>query len=307
MRKYLPADIIGWHDSYEWDRYNIINREIQHYAPKNLRNSKIVGNILQMTVIAEAVFGKFYNNDGDKWDQQPYSSAMFQSQDKEFVTTGDTVTIRCKQANALGIFAAFWLLRRDPVWAKTEIDIFETTKDIVNGEYHIAHHSHTAEGNTYQKYAGGVKTGADLVNTFNDYGVRIEETQIVYLFNGKPVKTVELHEHERNLEYYMLLNVAVAPAGHWAGGPEGSTYTWDKASLEVEHITVTRDDDTKLNDEVVAEIAATKPIDIDVGTTSPTVGDLRQMAEEFILLRYDSSTTLAKVLYDLARKFGGKL
>lgn len=236
--KYTPRMIRDtWNSKYEWDRYNIINNELQHYSEVNARFHNILeavnGDILQITARQESAVGPFHTSEGPKWDAQPYTSAMFQSQDKAFATTGDYVEFYAKLPSEEGCFPAGWLLRRDPVWAKTEIDVFEGIHDVNEGNYHIAHHSHTAEGGTYQKMGQTIKTGENLTEEYHRYGVHIQEHHLDYYFDRKLVGSVPLHDHEKNLEYYMLFNLAVAGEGTWAAGDATFPYNWPEGRADL--------------------------------------------------------------------------
>lgn len=332
MRKFTPQDIRKWNDKYEWERNKIINGELQHYKECNFNNSPITDSggvtVLRLSAISELVKGKFTDNDGNKWNKQKFSSAMFQSFGKETVKAGDAVTIRCKLPSQDGCFPAFWLLRTDPVWQKTEIDIFEGIKGVRDGSYHTAHHSHTAEGGTYQKHGEKVTTGKDLVNEFHDYGLKLHQTYMEFLFDGAVVAKVDLHEHEQGLEYYMLLNLAIAPSGSWAGAAEGVQLTWKEANLDVESIIVTNDDSPQVvtpeSTAVVAAVAGTtmvtdgvvsqgtvidSPADSPADTTSIDLNNYEPSDEVKAIVEnlYENSTTAAQFFYDIARTFGGKV
>ena len=287
VKTHSPGDIRAWSDKFEWSRTTIINQEQQHYVPRNKRNSKVVNDELVMTAIREPT-----SIEGSSLIQ-PYSSSMFISQGQEYVEPGQYVESILKLPKGMGVFAAFWLLRRDAVWQKTEIDIMETVGDIANGEYHTAFHSHVNGDKTYEKHGGKINAGIDLTNTFNRYGAYVGEKEVIYYFNRKEFHRVDLHEHEFGLTYYMLLNFAVASPGTWAANGANEPYDWDESEMYCRGIAI-YDSVPKKQDLVDAE----------PDTTYPDGGILISPAGNETL--YKDSPRIAQLYYDLAREHGGK-
>ena len=270
LRGYTPEDIrSSWKDQYEWDRDKIINDERQIYVAKNDKNSRIVqdsvGSVLEMMAQKEAVKGNFTHTNGNKVNEQPYSSSVFISQGREYVNTGEYVEFECKLPAEEGCFPAGWLLRADPVWQKSEIDIFEGVGHVNSGEYHVAFHSHTESKATYQKLGSGIKSGANITSEFNLYGAHITENEVDYYFNRKKVASTTLHDHEKNLKWYMLLNLAIASSGSWAAGGATEPYNWNTATLCCRGITVFD------GVPAVGDIAASKPAESTPIVQSSTV------------------------------------
>jgi len=290
MRTITPFEIYThWRDRYEWDRETIINGERQLYLPKQHVSSVSPDNNLRLT----ATRGETQINNVT----QPYGSSVFISltgdENQQLVKAGDFVEITAKLPKGAGLWPAFWLLRADKVWAKTEIDFMEGLQDVQDGNYHVAHHSHVDGDGTYQKLGETIETGIDLTESFNRYGVELFEDHVEFFFNGVQVAEVQLHEHEHNLEYYILVNLAVAGIGTWAGVREDQ-YDWDMDDLIIKSIVIS--DETDTVDTTLAGIVS----EID---TDPSVYMFDSMVEEL----YDTSPRVSKIFYRLARRFGGLL
>lgn len=287
-KKFTPADIRGWQDKYEWPREQVINGEIQDYEVATDNNAPLVNGGDLLALIAK--------KKGNR-----YTSAVFISKDKVTVKTGDYVEARLKLPGNAGCWPAFWLLREDAVWQKTEIDIIEGIKDVNEGKYHVAMHSHVDAKKTYQALGKTIDTGEDLTGEFHNYGVFVDVDKIDYFFDGQQVASVPLHDHEKGLSYYMLLNLAVAPEGHWAGGY--GPYEWEEAIMYVKSIIV-NGPESDLSDAVVEVNAGTTPVDVEIVAEEYSY---EQAIAEAVKGRYFISSTLARLFYDLARFFGGKL
>jgi len=310
MKHITPAVILeDFQDKYEWDRKTIINEELQFYVEKNPDTFSLQSDPAEGTVLGIKARKENVIVDGVA---QPYSSGVLISHGtKHQVKVGDYVEARLKLPAGEGLWPAFWLLREDAVWAKDEIDILEGIGELEEGHYHTAMHSIKAEGGTWQVHGDGVKTGIDLTTSYNNYGAFIGDGFVEFYFNEVFQKRVDMPAEMRKVKsWYMLLNLAVAGEGTWAANGAKPPYNWETQTMYCAGITITqRNDsadgvvDTKPDSTQDEEQYPDKP----EGVTDEMLDALVDMRNRYVVNSYNSSTTLAKVLYDLARRLGGRL
>lgn len=172
------------------------------------------------------------------------------SLDYGFKQKGGYFTITCRLPKAAGAWSAFWLLPTFKSWPSgvpklPEIDVFEALRNQQNGNphtaakgfYDIAVHTYdTANGEMQDRFEGQnglVTTGIDLTETFNTYGVSIENDFIMFTFNHNPIASIPTPADMVDLEWHMLFNLAIGGDPNWREQAAESDYP---ASLDVKSI-----------------------------------------------------------------------
>jgi beta-glucanase (GH16 family) len=188
------------------------NRELQYYADKRLKNSRVENDNLIIEVHNE------------KFGTRDYSSARLVSKGKGDWKYGRIET-RAQLPKGKGIWSAIWMLSSENTYkgwpASGEIDIMENVghePDLIKATSHTEAFNHM-KGN--QK--GGSLTVPGATETFHDYILEWEEDEYRVYVDEKLIFTFEneytgFESWPFDQKFHMILNIAY---GGNLGGKEG--------------------------------------------------------------------------------------
>lgn len=182
----------------------------------------------------------------------PYTSGLLTSE-ASFDQIYGLFEIRARLPEGRGLWPAFWLLPTDKkkwrergYWRLPEIDIMEFLGH-EESVYYATVHTRTppAPGGRmteagYTVYGTSVDTGVDLTRDYHVYGLEWNEDELIWYFDGRPVKREPTPQDSRNDRKYILINLAVG--GNWPGDPDPDTQL--PAHYSIDYVRVYRRDDS---------------------------------------------------------------
>jgi beta-glucanase (GH16 family) len=157
----------------------------------------------------------------------PYNSGMLTTY-RLFSQVYGYFEMRAKLPAGAGLWPAFWLSPADRSWPP-EIDIME---QLGNDPATIYVGTHSAVGDPNVGTTMPIKV-SDTSRGFHVYGLDWEKEEIVWYFDGEPIRRLPTPA-DMHKPMYILINLAVGGAGSWPGPPNEATVF--PARFQVEYL-----------------------------------------------------------------------
>lgn len=225
---------------YIWERDEIINDESQYYVDPDAVHDDL--NPFRLTdaglsIIARPTPPELLGSVVG----QPFISGLLTTRHTGHSQWGGLWEISAKLPNARGAWPAFWLLPTFDRWPEgvpvlSEIDVMEAVADVLQGVYHGTVHTRES-GALVASKDNAIATGVNLVDDFHRYGLKWTREELVWLFDGQPVKRRPTPADMLEEPRHALLNFAV---GGWGGDPDPADYP---ASFDIEWLRIYAPDD----------------------------------------------------------------
>ncbi len=214
---------------YYWGD-DVINNELEYYADPKLhkvdvlpvRNGKLLITARKLRTPIRSSKGKLFH----------YASGLITTQGR-FSQTYGLFEIRAKLPKGKGLWPAFWLLPENAKkWHERgysrmpEIDIMEQLGSDMHTWYATMHtktppYTGGWTAGNWRIYGTDIHTKADLSQGFHTYAIDWQPDELVWYFDGVPVKHEPAPRDFRNDPRYLIINLAVG--GNWPGKPDAKT------------------------------------------------------------------------------------
>lgn len=217
---------VGW-DSVSgtgWDR-----NTIQIYTPRSVNQFQDGHGNLIIRARKEAI------PYAEPWQgiARSYSSARIRSH-FSFDSSGTYVEIRARVPLQPGTWPAFWTFGADGKTWPPEIDGFEFTDPKYGPRGYLHTNLHYGNG-TQTGEAQWRYTGAPIVSnaatTFHKYGFYASATQVIWVLDGKAIRTVNFSRNQLWLQRHSI--VLSLPLGSFGGSPASN---FGHADLVIDYV-----------------------------------------------------------------------